>query len=117
VIVFEANEALTPDGSPVAVPIPVAPVVLCVIAVNVVLLQTVGVLDGAPAATTAIVSNQTLKSFTEIEFVPVLAVPDKMKVIVSLSANEIGVKGDEVKSILFVVDVLETEIVSNETIA
>ena len=42
VIVFEANEAVTPAGRPVATPIPVAPVVVCVIEVSTVLIQSVG---------------------------------------------------------------------------
>ena len=32
VMVFEANEAVTPVGKPVAAPMPVAPVVVCVMA-------------------------------------------------------------------------------------
>ena len=47
VIVFDDQEAVTPDGNPVAVPIPVAPVVVWVIAVIAVLIQTVGVNDAA----------------------------------------------------------------------
>ncbi len=47
VIVSADHEAVTPAGSPVAVPIPVAPVVVCVIAVNAVLIQSVGVAEGA----------------------------------------------------------------------
>ena len=47
VIVLAAHAAVTPAGNPVAVPIPVAPVVVCVIAVNAVLIHNVGVLDGA----------------------------------------------------------------------
>jgi len=47
VIVLLAHAAVTPDGKPVAVPIPVAPVVVCVIAVSAVLIHNVGVLDGA----------------------------------------------------------------------
>jgi hypothetical protein len=47
VIVFDAHVAVTPAGSPVAVPIPVAPVVVCVIAVRAVLIQSVGVAEGA----------------------------------------------------------------------
>ena len=43
VIVFDAHAAVTPDGNPVAVPIPVAPVVLCVIFVKAVFTQSVGV--------------------------------------------------------------------------
>ena len=34
VMVFDAQTAVTPAGNPVAVPIPVAPVVVCVIFVN-----------------------------------------------------------------------------------
>ena len=47
VIVLLAHAAVTPVGKPVAVPIPVAPVVVCVIAVSAVLIHTVGVLDAA----------------------------------------------------------------------
>ena len=39
VIVLDAKAAVTPDGNPVAVPIPVEPVVLCVIAVKAVLMH------------------------------------------------------------------------------
>ena len=49
VITSEAQAAETPAGNPVAVPIPVAPVVACVIFVNAVLIHKVGVLDAAPA--------------------------------------------------------------------
>ena len=48
-ITFAAQAALTPAGNPVAVPMPVAPVVACVILVNAVLIHKVGVLDAAPA--------------------------------------------------------------------
>jgi len=47
VIVLVAQAAVTPVGKPVAVPIPVAPVVVCVIAVSAVLIHKVGVLDAA----------------------------------------------------------------------
>ena len=49
VITFADHAALRPAGSPVAVPIPVAPVVACVIFVNAVLIHSVGVLDATPA--------------------------------------------------------------------
>ena len=49
VMVLEAQVAVTPAGKPVAVPIPVAPDVACVILVNAVLIQSVGVLEAAPA--------------------------------------------------------------------
>jgi hypothetical protein len=45
VMVLDAHTAVTPAGSPVAVPIPVAPVVVCVILVKVVLIHKVGVLE------------------------------------------------------------------------
>ena len=49
VIVLDAQVAVTPTGRPVAVPIPVATVVVCVIAVSGVLIQRVGVEDAAEA--------------------------------------------------------------------
>ena len=42
VIVFDAHAAVTPAGRPVATPIPVAPVVVWVIAVRAVLIHKVG---------------------------------------------------------------------------
>ena len=47
VIVFAAHAAVTPAGNPVAAPMPVAPVVVCVILVITVLIHSVGVDDGA----------------------------------------------------------------------
>ena len=46
-MVFVAHAAVTPVGSPVVEPIPVAPVVVWVILVSGVLIQRVGVEDGA----------------------------------------------------------------------
>ncbi|MNY79537.1 hypothetical protein D3C86_2202050 [compost metagenome] len=46
-MVFEAHAALTPAGSPVAAPMPVALTVVCVIAVKAVLIHKVGVDDAA----------------------------------------------------------------------
>jgi hypothetical protein len=54
VIVFEAQFADTPPGKPEGVPIPVAPVVLCVIGVNALLIHSVGVDDAAPAVMSAV---------------------------------------------------------------
>ena len=48
VIVFDAQAAETPVGSPVAVPIPVAPVVVCVMLVKGVLMHKVGVDEAEP---------------------------------------------------------------------
>jgi len=42
-IVSELNVALTPVGKPVGVPMPVAPVVVCVMVVRALLIQMVGV--------------------------------------------------------------------------
>lgn len=49
VIVLLAQTAVTPAGSPVGVPMPVAPVVVCVIGVMGVLKHTVGVDEAGPA--------------------------------------------------------------------
>ena len=49
VIKFDAHAAVTPAGNPVAVPMPVAPVVVIVILVRAVLIHNVGVEDGVPA--------------------------------------------------------------------
>ncbi len=48
VITFEAQVAVTPAGRPVGVPIPNAPIVTCVIAVNAVLTHNVGVEEPVP---------------------------------------------------------------------
>lgn len=64
VIVLEAQEALTPAGSPVAVPMPVAPVVVCVMLVNAVLVQSVGV-EEAALAVFAAVTVMVPVAFTE----------------------------------------------------
>ncbi len=48
VIVFDDHKAVTPAGRPVGVPIPVAPVIVCVIAVRGVLVHSVGVEDAVP---------------------------------------------------------------------
>jgi len=58
VIVLEDHNAVTPGGSPIAVPIPVALTVVCVIAVRAVLIHKVGVDEAAVtvfAAVTVIV--------------------------------------------------------------
>jgi len=48
-MVLDSNAAVTPVGKLVGVPIPVAPVVVCVIAVKAVLIHSVGVSDAADA--------------------------------------------------------------------
>ena len=47
VITLANQVAVTPAGSPVAVPMPVAPVVVCVIFVNTVLTHKVGAVEAA----------------------------------------------------------------------
>ena len=54
VMVLLAQAAVTPAGKPVAVPIPVATVVVCVILVKAVFWHKVGVLDAAPAVATVV---------------------------------------------------------------
>ena len=49
VMVFDAQEAVTPAGRPVVVPMPVARVVVWVIAVSAVLMQSDGVEEAAEA--------------------------------------------------------------------
>ena len=49
VTVLLAHAAVTPAGKPVAVPMPVAPVVVCVIFVKAVLIHKVGLPEAAPA--------------------------------------------------------------------
>ena len=46
-MVFPTQVAVTPAGNPEAAPMPVAPVVVCVIGVIATLIHTVGVDDGA----------------------------------------------------------------------
>ena len=48
VIVLDAQAAVTPAGRPEAVPMPMALVVICVIAVRAVLMHRVGVEEAAP---------------------------------------------------------------------
>ena len=47
-IVFAANTALTPAGKSIAAPIPVAPVVACVMLVSGVLIHRVGLEEAGP---------------------------------------------------------------------
>ena len=54
VIVLEAKLGVTPAGSPVAVPMPVAPVVVCVIFVSGVLIHKLGVEDAGVTVLAAV---------------------------------------------------------------
>jgi hypothetical protein len=51
---FDAQAAVTPAGNPVAVPIPVAPEVVCVIAVRAEFIHRIGVDDAALVVFTAV---------------------------------------------------------------
>ena len=48
-MVLELQLAVTPEGNPLAEPIPLAPVVVCVILVKAVLIHNVGLDDAVPA--------------------------------------------------------------------
>ena len=48
VTVFDAHDAVMPPGKPLAIPIPVAPVVVCVMSVSAVPIHKVGAEDPAP---------------------------------------------------------------------
>ena len=54
VIVLDAQAAVTPGGKPVAVPIPVAPVVVRVKLVSAVLIHSVGDEEAVPAVLTGV---------------------------------------------------------------
>ena len=54
VIVFDAHAAVTPAGNPVAVPMPVAPVVVRVMFVSAVLTHNVGLEEAVPAVLIAL---------------------------------------------------------------
>ena len=71
VMVLLAHEAVTPAGNPVAVPIPVARVVTCVISVNGVLIQRVGVEEGVPAVMSGTTVIDPVAVFGEAEHPPV----------------------------------------------
>ena len=74
VIVLLVQDAVTPDGNPVAVPIPVAPVVVCVIFVNEVFIHNVGVDEAAP--TDKAVALLRTKNKAEFRSVPdIVTVP------------------------------------------
>ena len=70
VIVLLAQAAEIPVGNPVAVPMPVALVVVCVIFVKAVLTVSVGVDDAVPAAQAADTVIVPV-AFTALQLVPV----------------------------------------------
>jgi hypothetical protein len=70
VIILLAQAAVTPAGNPVAVPMPVALVVACVIFVKAVLTVSVGVEDAVPTAQAAVTVIVPV-AFTALQLVPV----------------------------------------------
>ena len=70
VIILLAQAAVTPAGNPVAVPMPVALVVACVIFVKAVLTVSVGVDDAEPTAQAAFKVIVPV-AFTALQLVPV----------------------------------------------
>ena len=70
VIVLLPKAAVTPAGKPVAVPMPVAPVVVCVMLVSAVLIHNVGVLDAALAVLFAVTVTATATDVAAGEQVP-----------------------------------------------
>ena len=70
VITSPDQAAVTPVGNPEGLPIPVAPVVVCVIFVITVLTVNVGLDDAAPAAQAAVTVIVPV-AFTELQLVPV----------------------------------------------
>ena len=71
VIVLEDHAADTPVGKPVAVPIPVAPVVVWVIAVRAVLIHKVGVEEATLTVFAALVVKAPVKVLVKVPQVPV----------------------------------------------
>ena len=59
VITSLAQLAVTPEGNPLAVPIPVAPVVAIVISVIAIFIHTVGEVDGVPAVLSGVIVTVT----------------------------------------------------------
>ena len=67
VITFADQAAVTPAGNPVAAPMPVAPVVVCVIFVNTVLIHSVGVLDAVLVVFIGLTVMVTLLLLAELQ--------------------------------------------------
>ena len=70
VIVLPDQAAVTPAGNPVAVPMPVVLVVVCVIFVKAVFTVSVGVDEAVPAAQAAVTVIVPV-AFTALQLVPV----------------------------------------------
>jgi hypothetical protein len=72
VIKLPAHAAVTPDGNPVGVPIPVAPVVPMVIfGESAVLMHSTGLDDGVPAVLLGLTVTEVVVVFEQVPFVKV----------------------------------------------
>jgi hypothetical protein len=65
VIRLAAHEAVTPAGSPIGMPMPVAPVVAIVIGVSAVFIQSVGEDEGAPAVLRGVMLTVSVAVFAQ----------------------------------------------------
>ena len=93
-MVLLAHDAVTPAGNPVGVPMPVARIVACVIAVSTVLIHKVGVEEGASA---------TMLGVTVIVPVMVFVPPVQPPVIVTVYVNVPDTEGVPVMVTTFAV--------------
>ena len=84
---MEVHEADTPDGKPVAVPIPVAPVVECVIFVIEPFTHTLGVDDATPAVTHGRSANINPPKLLGVVFGVHAKLPFPVEPITDLSAQ------------------------------
>ena len=85
VITLAAHEAVTPAGSPVGAPIPVAPVVAMVIGVSAVFIQSVGFEDGVPAVLVGVMLSVSVAVFAQS---PAVGVNVYVVVAVLLNAGD-----------------------------
>ena len=99
VIVLEDHAAVTPAGKPVAVPIPVAPVVACVILVNAVLIHSVGVLEAVPAVLLGL-TVLVMPVLVAVAVAAQDALDVKTTLTASLLANVVVVKVEELVPVL-----------------
>ena len=91
VMVLAAQAAVTPAGNPNAVPIPVAPVVVCVILVKGVFIHSVGVEDGAVTVfegltvTAKVVAEQPVTVFVKVKVAVPVETPFTTPVFVTVA--------------------------------
>ena len=96
---MEAQAAVTPAGKPVAVPIPVAPVVVRVMLVNAVLIQRVGVLEAVPAVLLGL-TVLVMPVLVAVAVAAQAALDVNTTLTASLLANVVVVKVEELVPVL-----------------